>query len=78
MLTDHLQPVPFLYSTQTIMGKTMESSVDSVMLDSDESDDEINDKMSITSSRSKDGRFVKTGSKTVHPCPHSDCDKFFT
>ena len=78
MLTDHLQPVPFLYSTQTIMGKTMESSVDSAMLDSDESDDEINDKMSITSSRSKDGRFVKTGSKTVHPCPHPDCDKFFT
>ena len=43
-----------------------------------ESEDDLTDKKSTTSSRSKDGRFVKTGSRTIHPCPHADCIKYFT
>ena len=46
--------------------------------DSEESDDDVMDKISTTSSRSKDGRFIKTGSQTVHPCPHPDCIKYFS
>ena len=46
--------------------------------DSEESEDDLMDKMSTTSSRSKDGRFIKTGSRTVHPCPHADCIKYFS
>ena len=43
-----------------------------------EEEDECIDAKSTNSSRSKDGRFVKTGSRTVHPCPHPDCIKYFT
>ena len=56
----------------------METSTESVTIESDESDIELDDRLSTTSSRSKDGRFLKTGSKTVHPCPYSDCIKYFS
>merc|ERR1719210_1344058 len=55
----------------------MDSLAESV-IKSDESDDVLDDRLSTTSSRSKDGRFKKTGSKTVHPCPYSDCIKYFS
>lgn len=66
------------YIKKPIICLSMESSIESSLLESDESDNDTSDKISTTSSRSKDGRFMKTGSKTVHPCPHSDCIKYFT
>lgn len=58
----------------------MDSEATKTLMDADESEDDLNDRISTTSSRSrsKDGRFVNELSQTVHPCPHSDCIKYFT
>ena len=56
----------------------MNSTPNTRSTDTDDSEEDCNDRKSTTSSRSKDGRFVKTGSRTVHPCPHAECIKYFT
>ena len=77
----HMLKEPFEsshFSTHRNKSQLMEASAESVTIESDESDIELDDRLSTTSSRSKDGRFLKTGSKTVHPCPYSDCIKYFS
>ena len=58
----------------------MDSVATKTLIDADESEDDLNDRISTASSRSrsKDGRFVNELRQTVHPCPHSDCIKYFT
>ena len=58
----------------------MDSEATKTLIDADESEDDSNDRISTASSRSrsKDGRFVNEFRQTVHPCPHSDCIKYFT
>ena len=76
----HAKTLEYYYNNKKF-GKhknPMESQAKIYVSDSEESDDDLMDKMSTTSSRSKDGRFIKTGSQTVHPCPHADCSKYFS
>ena len=77
----HILKEPFessYFTTLRNKSQLMETSAESFTIESEESDIELDDKLSTTSSRSKDGRFLKTGSKTVHPCPYSDCIRYFS